>query len=201
LVGGDHTPSSWSPDGLHLATVSNDDIWIVTVAGSTPTVDRLAATPETERWPEFSPDGHWLAYGSNVTGHNEVYIQPWPGPGAHEQVSLDGGRNPAWNPSGRELFFVSTLDAAAGRSRRWVVDVETGPSRRIGTPRALFDFSETELPITCRPARCYAVSPQGDRFFVARTEPLPPTQPVTQIRLVQGWLEEMKASVSGKATH
>ena len=144
LARGAHIPSSWSPDGQHLATVLDGDIWIVTVSGPTPTLKRLSETADLEGWPEFSPDGRWLAYGSNTTGRNEIYIQPWPGRGPREQVSLEGGESPAWNPSGRELFFVSGRDPA-GPWRMWAVDMETSPRLRIGTPRPLFDFFLTEL--------------------------------------------------------
>jgi len=180
LVRGGHVPSSWSPDGQHLATVLDRGIWIVTVARSTSTLDRLSETSDREWWPEFSPDGRWLAYGSNATGRNEIYVQPWPGRGPREQVSLEGGASPACNPGGRELFFVSSL-AAAGRSRMWAVDVETSPRLRIGTPRLLFDSSETDLVLTCLPLRCHAVSLQGDRFFATQAQALPPTPPVTHV--------------------
>jgi hypothetical protein len=50
----------------------------------------------------------------------------------------------------------------------------------------------------CNPTRCYAVSQDGSRFFATQTQPLPPIPPVTHVRLVQGWLEEMKARVCGE---
>jgi hypothetical protein len=78
------------------------------------------------------------------------------------------------------------------------VDVETSPRLRIGTPRPLFDHFLTELGMLCNPTRCYAVSQDGSRFFATQTQPLPPIPPVTHVRLVQGWLEEMKARVSGE---
>jgi dipeptidyl aminopeptidase/acylaminoacyl peptidase len=194
LVRGAHRPSSWSPDGQYLATLLDGDIWIVTVAGSTSTLERLTETPEGERWPEFSPDGRWLAYASKTTGRSEIYIRPWPGPGPREQISLEGGESPAWNPRGHELFYLSPTDAA-GRARMVVVQVETSPRLRIGVPQFLFDFSGTELWMSCIPVRCYAVSPDGGRFFTTQPQPLAPTPPVTQIRIVQGWIEEMKARV------
>ncbi len=60
-----------------------------------------------ENAPRFSPDGHWLAYASDETGHFEVYVQPYPGPGGKLQISADGGMEPMWNPNGRELFYRS----------------------------------------------------------------------------------------------
>ena len=197
LARGDHYPSSWSPDGQHLATLLDDDIWIVTVAGSTPTLERLSETPEIEQWPEFSHDGQWLAYGSDATSRNEIYIQPWPGPGPREQVSLEGGESPAWNPSGRELFFLSLPDAA-GRRRMWAVDVGTSPRLRIGVPRRLFDFSLTDLGIGCFPCRCYAVSHDGGRFFTTQIQAESSHSARHAHPARPGWLEEMKARVAGE---
>ncbi len=53
----------------------------------------------------FSPDGRWLAYGSNESGRNEVYVRPFPGPGGKWQVSTDGGGWPTWSRSRRELSY------------------------------------------------------------------------------------------------
>jgi serine/threonine-protein kinase len=197
LLRGAYQPSSWSPDGSHLATEQEGDIWIVTVTDAKPTLEPFTQTQDRERWPEFSPDGRWLAYGSNATGRDEIYVQPWPGPGPREQVSLEGGVSPAWNPNGRELFFSTSADAA-GRSRMWAAEVETSPRLRIGTPRPLFDYSPAELKLNTTPVRAYAVSPQGDRFFAVQVQPAPPIPPVTHVRIVQGWLEEMKARVGGE---
>ena len=55
----------------------------------------------------FSPDGHWLAYGSNELGTNEIYLRPFPGLGGRWQVSAEGGRNVSWSRDGRELLFES----------------------------------------------------------------------------------------------
>ena len=58
-----------------------------------------------ESAPALSPDGKWVAYQSDETGQMEVYVRPYPGPGARVSVSLHGGTEPAWAHSGRELFF------------------------------------------------------------------------------------------------
>jgi Tol biopolymer transport system component len=107
-------PSSWSPDGRLLALKKGGGIWIATVASDRATVEPLTHTAAVELWPEFSPDGRWLAYGSNDSGRFEVYVQPYPGPGPRLQVSLEGGSSPAWNPAGGELFFVSAPDTDGG---------------------------------------------------------------------------------------
>jgi serine/threonine protein kinase len=197
LVRGEYIPSSWSPDGRRLATVRDGDIWVVTTTNSQPTVDRLTETTDSEMWPEFSPDGRWLAYGSNTTGRFEIYVQPWPGPGPRVQLSLEGGESPAWNHSGRELFFASPPDAD-GRRRMMAVDVQSTPRLQIGQSRRLFDIPNPDPGFACAPVRCYDVSPDGQRFFVTQLSTDPPkAPPVTQIRLIQGWLEEVKARLGG----
>ena len=68
----------------------------------------------------FSPDGRLLAYVSDETGHNEVYVQPFPGPGAKRQVSVGGGTSPVWGRQEGEIFYQSgteimTVSVRAGR--------------------------------------------------------------------------------------
>ena len=139
-------PSSWSPDGRHLAFTRDGDIWIANVENGKAAVEPLARTPDIELWPEFSPDGRWLAYGSNASGRNEVYVQPYPGPGPRQQVSLEGGESPAWSPTGRELFFVSAPDSE-GMRQMMVTDVRPGPALTFGKPRRLFGFSPPALEL------------------------------------------------------
>jgi hypothetical protein len=79
----------------------------------------------------------------------------------------------------------------------WAVDVQTRPLR-IGTPRLLFDSASRELVLRCIPTNCYFVSPDGSRFFATQILPDSLTPPVTHVRLIQGWVEEMKARVSGE---
>lgn len=82
-------------------------------------------------WPQFSPDGRWVAYMSSESGRNEVYVQPYPGPGG-EMDDLEGGAVPLWARSGREIFFRN------GDNKMMSVAVETQPSFKASTPRMLF---------------------------------------------------------------
>ena len=187
-------PSSWSPDGRAIALVKDGDIWIATVDDGKAAVAPLATTPDAEQWPEFSPDGRWLAFGSNASGRDEVYVQPYPGPGARRLVSLEGGASPAWSPTGRELFFVSPPDDD-GRRRMMVADVHAGPTLDVGRPRPLFAFPQPPLLLACGGARCYEVAPDGQGFYAVRMTPPAPVPPVTHIQLVQNWTEELKARI------
>ena len=193
-------PSSWSPDGRQLLFVEDDDLWVADVEGSRASARPITRTPNREWWPELSPDGRWLAYGSDVSGRFEVYVRPWPGPGPTEQVSIEGGESAAWSPAGGELVFLSQPDAG-GKRRMMAVDVRTGPRLSVGAPRPLFDFSLGDLRFLCVPVRCYGVSPDGRRFFVTRQPPTAVPPVVTHVQLVLNWTEELKARVPSGMGH
>ena len=110
------TPSGWSADGRFIAyTTRGSNVWVLPLFG-----DRkpfaFAETPFTEGSAVFSPDGRWIAYTSNEGGQPDVYVQPFPGPGAKSQVSRDGGTHPLWRADGKELFYLgSGWDHDGGR--------------------------------------------------------------------------------------
>lgn len=89
LAEGAFNPSSVTPDSRQVAVVTEPgvDILIATVEHGQARVQPLIQTPRREGWAEFSPDGRWLAYASDVSGRGEVYVRPYPGPGPAEPVS------------------------------------------------------------------------------------------------------------------
>jgi serine/threonine-protein kinase len=197
IVPGAFSPSSFTPDGRQLAAARFTDAWhivMVTVEPGQVRVQPLIETLNTELWPEVSPDGRWLVYGSNVSGRLEVYVRPYPGPGPAEPVSVEGGWSPAWHPSGRELFFVSLPDPA-GKRRMMAVQFAPGSPPRIGRPRPLFAFDNRDLYLACVPVRCYDVAPDGQRFYAVQYRTPPPPPVVTHINLIQDWVGELKAKV------
>jgi Tol biopolymer transport system component len=107
--------TDWSADGhfvlyRDLSADPGYDIWAVPVDSNgkkngEPIV--VARTPADERDGQFSPDGKWVAYQSNESGSFEIYVQPFPGPGAKYQISRGGGSQVRWNPNGKELFYVA----------------------------------------------------------------------------------------------
>ena len=66
------------------------------------------ATPATEIYAMFSPDGRWIAYASNDTGAFDVYVRPFPGPGGPWRISTGGGSFPRWSPTAHELLFIGS---------------------------------------------------------------------------------------------
>ena len=204
LAPGGMVPSSLTRDGRHLAAArlmersgadTGSDIVIATADSDDWHVQPFTATPQLhEGWPDFSPDGRWLVFGSNESGRNEVYVRPYPDPGRPVPVSVDGGDNPAWNPNGREVFFVS-LPGQAGRRRMMAADFAPGSPPRLGRPRSLFEFDHRELRLAGSMVRNYDVSGDGQRFYTILW-PAPPTPPrVTHVNLIGNWLEELKAKL------
>jgi dipeptidyl aminopeptidase/acylaminoacyl peptidase len=125
----------------------------------------------------FSPDGHWIAYTSNESGQGEVYVQAYPGPGAKQRVSLEGGFTPAWSHTGRELFYQT--DTAT-----FAVPMADTPGLRAGTPRRLFEKT--------RETTGGPLSADDQRFLM--TEKAEANQS-SQLNLVQNWFEDLKARV------
>ncbi len=177
-----------------VASARDRDIVLVTVENGKARVEPLIRTAATEAWPQFSPDGRWLVYGSDATGRDEVYVRPHPGPGGVVPVSTEGGTDPAWHPNGRENFFLSPPDPA-GKCRMMTVSFMPGSPATIGNPRELFSFDSLTLAMHGTPIRFYDVAPDGQAFYALQlvTSPSPP--PVTHINLIQNWFEELKAKV------
>jgi Tol biopolymer transport system component len=187
-------PSSWSPDGKTLAfiqrpTGTDYDIWMLSLEDGKAQSRPFLKTPFSERQAEFSPDGRWLAYVSDESGRAEVYVQPYPGPGVRHQVSTEGGEQPAWARSGRELFY-TTPGTRDDTTKMMAVDVTLGATFTVGKPRILF-----EGPIANTvPVRSYDVTPDGRRFLVPQFKQQP-APALTEMILVQNWFEELKRRV------
>jgi serine/threonine-protein kinase len=106
---------SFTTDGKHLAwlesaSTSGWELWTVSVEQDGAGLH--AGKPEVflrnsfdNRYPAFSPDGHWMAYTSNEGGTYEIYVRAFPDKGGRWQVSSAGGSYPLWSPNGHELFF------------------------------------------------------------------------------------------------
>jgi serine/threonine-protein kinase len=184
ILAGDFIPSSFTADGHKLAAVQGDrDIVVLALDNGQWRMERLPRTGGAE----FSPDGHWLAYGASVEDLGwQVYVRPHPGSGAGLPVSQ--GNMPVWNPNGRELFFLTG-------DRMFAAAFDPGPPPRVGTPHPLFDINPQELVFGGVPARVYAVAPDGNRFYALKRTAPPVAPVVTHINLIQNWFEELKAKV------
>jgi len=183
----DQWPASWSSDGKTVALVegspvSGFDIAMMDVPSGR--VTPFLNSPFNEEYPEFSPDGHWIAYTSDESNRKEVYVRPFPGPGLKYLVSSEGGREPIWARNDNQLFY-------RNENQMWVVNVRTNGGFAATKPRRLFDKPGYTAAF---PIRTYDLSLDGQRFLMVKEEQEKPT-PVTEMILVQNWFEELKRLV------
>ena len=187
----EQNPTSFSPAGTALvfyevASSTARDIVVLPLEGERRAAP-LVQTPFEERDAEVSPDGRWVAYGSNESGQSEVYVRPFPkADGGRWQVSTRGGVWPLWARSGRELFYV------VEPGRMMAVPIQPGPTFAYGTPQVVFE----------RPyyvgggGRSYDVSPDGQRFLMIKdASAASASSTLPQLIIVQHWLEELNRLV------
>ncbi len=174
-------PTSWSPDGLVAyveVVMPGGDILVLSLDGERDT-ETVLATQYNERNGIFSPNGRWLAFTSDRSGQAEVYVKPYPGQGGFVQISTDGGLEPVWAQSGKELFY-RTGD------QMMVVSVQTDTTFKAEKPRLLFEgsyrYSFTNVTSN------YDVTADGQQFVMVNEE-------TSQINVVLNWFEELKRLV------
>jgi Tol biopolymer transport system component len=158
-------PNDVSPDGRTLLytrsttrpTGSSVDLWYLSLVGD-PAPRPFVQTTFFERDGQFSPDGRWMACQSNESGHSEIYLQPFPGPGERIQASTGAGQHARWGHRGTELFFIG-----GGQQLISVPVTFTARGVTLGKAVPLFrmDFDDNFLT-----RQQYAVSPDDQRFLV-----------------------------------
>jgi Tol biopolymer transport system component len=166
-------PIDWSSDGkfiLYFTTSAKTglDLNVLPTTGDKKPFPFLSTTFNDDHG-AFSPDVRWVAYTSNESGRDEVYVQPFPATGGKYRISQNGGTQPAWRGDGRELFFLapdSTLLAAT---------INTAKGFEADIPQALFNSGAVSFTNN---KRQYAVAKDG-RFLVnlpqQRSAPTPLT--------------------------
>jgi len=177
----------WSPDGKWLlfqtdiASPGAGDILAIRPGVDTAPVP-VVATRFSDMSPALSPNGRWLAYVSNETGADEIYVVPFPNKGSAKwAISTGGGTEPLWSHRGNELFY----RAASGNLV--AVEVNAIPTFSLGRTTVLFPAAGfTSLRYTPQ----YAVSPDDRRFLMIR--PLATSTP-DKLIVVENWFEELKA--------
>ena len=181
------TPGSWSPDGSVLAVYqmrrgNNDRDLAILRPGENPQLADFLATSFNERGPAFSPSGRWIAYSSNLSGRDQVYVRPYPATGGGQiTISTDGGNEPVWSSDGRELFYRN------GPSMM-VVKVSSGTDLAPEAPSRLF---EGEYRSGSARVRGYDVTPDGERFIMIAEE----RQAPQSLDVVLGWFTQLEERV------
>jgi Tol biopolymer transport system component len=157
---------------------TNSNIELLSVEDGT--VRTLLGTRFRERGATFSPDGSHIAYVSNESGRQQVYVQPFPGLDTRTQVSTDGGTEPLWSRDGSKLYFRKG-------NALWAAAVQTDPTFAAGRPGELLRGDFTAGP---RGVAGYDVSPDGKRFAVFRANV---GKGQVEVKLVFNWFEELRA--------
>jgi len=145
----------WSLDRKYILYLSQDDLWILPMFGDYKPFQYFHSD-FIEDAGAFSPDGKWIAYSSNESGRDEVYIQSFPKPKQKYTVSTNGGSHPKWRKDGKELFYLSPDNILTA------ADIKTEPILIIGTPKPLFKVSSIEY------FNMYAAINNGNNFVVNR---------------------------------
>ena len=156
-------PSDWSPDGKFILYTAIDkttkrDIWALPLEGDRKPFAYIRTEFE-DQTAVFSPDGKFVAYRSNESGREEVYIQTFPASANKWPVSSNSGISPYWPRKARELFYVQRDGKVMS------VEIKAGEPFSVGVPQPLFDVAMIRSPR----ADDYAVSNDGQRLlFISR---------------------------------
>jgi Tol biopolymer transport system component/predicted Ser/Thr protein kinase len=167
--------SDWSPDGRFIiywsvSEKTGGDLWLVPTTGAhTPTP--LLNTPFNEQDAAFSPDGRWLAYTSDESGRDEVFVQPFPPNGVKYPISRSGAEQPRWRGDGKELFFVG-LDGTM-----MAATISPGVRFEAGSVRPLFEARIAAIATR----KQYAVSRDGQRFLINAVQQQSGLTPLTVV--------------------
>ncbi|HEV8610304.1 MAG TPA: protein kinase [Thermoanaerobaculia bacterium] len=176
--------SDWSRDGRYLlvdrGNIGASDIWAFPIADPAKAFP-LVQSPFLEHSGQFSPDGKWVAYVSQHTGRDEVYVASFPSGGTRWQVSGSGGTQPRWSADGRELYFVSSSDDLTATA----VD-GSGPRFVVKDVRPLFRVNMYTGPRSGMYG--YDVAPDGKRFLVNDAG----EAGQARVALVVNWTAELK---------
>jgi len=171
-------PTSWSPDGTDLLFQADQrELWVMARTNALSVRQLLAARDANVYNGQVSPDGKWLAYASDESGRDEVYIRRYPSLGDATPVSTAGGYWPHWSRTGRELFFRAG-DAVMA------VDVQTTPRLHTSTPRRLFGGSY----VGAGRNGDFDVSVDAQRFVMVKSDE---ASVLNQLTVIQNWAEEL----------
>ena len=140
----------------------------------------LLDSQANELSPAVSPDGRWLAYVSDESGRDDVFVTSYPEPGGHVQVSIAGATSPAWSPDSRELYYFE-------QDRLIAVQVETDSTFRVIKRETLFSGNYSQY----RWQRQYDVHPNGNEFVMIESPA------GREIEIIVNWFVELERLVPG----
>ena len=188
-------PADWADNGKTLVTTSwnlsyMSGIGMLSMEGNRK-FKFLLDEKYHESQPRISSDGRWMAYTSNESGKEEIYVRSFPDMDGHWQISTGGGNNPLWSPDGREIFYRNGNAVIT-------VPVKISPTFIFETPRTLFQgtyVSSVNSPAS-RDFGTWDISPDGRRFLMLRGSSA--GSGPRKINIVLNWFEELKQRVPTK---
>jgi Tol biopolymer transport system component len=195
---GNQRPKAWSPDGKFLLFMHSAEghfnLWELPADAAQPVTERKATPYFTSAFNvtqgQFSPGPanapRWVAYTSNESGQNQIYVQSFPAGTGKFQVSTNGGVQPRWRKDAKELFYLSP------ERELMAVEVKTAPTFEAGAPEELFQTQVSGGGNLANIFR-YDVAPDGDRFLVLNQTGGGGTDP-SPITVVVNWIAGLKAA-------
>ena len=183
-------PYAVTPDGTRVllregGTTTGSDLMLMPLEPPR-RVAPVIQTAFSEGNAEIAPDGRWLAYESNESGRDEIYVRPFPDvAGGRQQVSTDGGQKPLWSRDGRELFYVSPQGVLMGVRR------EPGPLWRHSRPEPILENKY----FLSGAGRSFDIAKDGQRFLMIKERSASAEGPANRIIVVQHWTEELNRLV------
>lgn len=189
-----HIPESWSRDGktlsFRIATDALNSIWTWSSDGDRAPRLLVQGAPAALT-SEISPDGRWLAYGSNELGTlaYQVFVQPLPPTGAKFQVNPMTASTPVWSRDGKRLFF-------AFSDRIFSAAIQTTPAFAAGPP---VEIKMPNIMASFAHIRHFDLMPDSKRLLVVMmTDADAAQQGASQINVVLNWLDELKAKTAAQ---
>lgn len=174
-------PTSWAPDGKTLAFCedhpdSNLDVWLLKFDKDT-TAQPFIATKFKEHQAMFSPDGKWIAYTSDLSGSDEIYVRSYPDSGEAIKISGTGGTYPNWHPLENKLYFRQ-------RDKLLEVNCQFAPVFKVEKAVEIIKLDHT--------FHNYTISSNGDSFIFIVDEQV---QSIKNFNVVLNWFEELNQQV------
>ena len=178
-------PQGWSEDGTQLVflfiTRGNVDVWRVRADGQSQP-EPLLNSDGVEQTPGISPNGKWIAYSSNETGRDEIFVQRFPELGLKRRISTDGGMDPMWSPDGRKLYY-----HASPPTKMMVVSTNPDTGAKVGEAQVLFERQYFRpVPGT----RTHSISKDGTRLLMIKSAK--PSTAADRIHIMVNWFDELR---------
>ena len=192
-------PWSFSPDGTRLAYADFPeggvgDIWTVPVENDSAglkagTPEVFLKTPANELYPAFAPDGRWIAYRSDESGTDEIYVRAFPDTGGKWIISNGGGILAVWSRNGRELFYRTADQRIMVVTYTVKGDVFLADRPRLWTEKRLAETSATQN---------LDIAPDGKRFVALMpVTSLDAQRAATHVIFLQNFTDEIRRRTAG----